>query len=103
MPSAVHAGANDHRQCMSMISDDEIVQAVFMLLRQRGPAASICPSDAARSLAAAADGWRALMPRVRELARAEARAGRLRITQGPRTLDPEQPVRGAIRLRLPPA
>lgn len=85
-----------------MVSDDDIVQVVFGLLKARDPSASICPSEAARALAAGETPWRALMPRVRDVARRLAGEGRLAITQREATLLPDAPWRGAVRLRLPP-
>jgi hypothetical protein len=96
-------------------ADDEIAAAIEALLASRRAEASICPSEAARVLRP--EGWRALMPAVRQVAWDMARAGRLRITQGSVTIDiahadrvqdlPGTPaaLRGAIRLRrpLPPA
>lgn len=80
--------------------DDPIAATVERLLAARGAGSSICPSEVARALAPA-PAWRALMPAVRDVARALARAGRLRVTQGHETLSPDEPWRGAIRLRLP--
>lgn len=69
------------------------------LLRRRGTAASICPSDVARCLGPA-DGWREHMPLVREVARNLAVRGELRITRGEATLDPRGELGDPIRLRL---
>lgn len=80
-------------------SDQEIMDAIEGLLRQRKPAATICPSEVARALAP--DHWRPLMPRVRAVAMASAQAGTLQILQGGRPLDPKQAPRGPIRLGHP--
>ena len=65
------------------------------LAHQRGLAASFCPSEAARALAA---DWRPLMPEVRRVA-----AGLpLLATQGGQPVDPLA-ARGPIRLRLQPS
>ena len=74
-----------------------IAEAIDALLAARRADASICPSEVARRLSP--DDWRALMPRVREVAFDMARAGRVRITQGDRAVNPVQPVGGPIRLR----
>jgi hypothetical protein len=52
------------------------------LLTQLAAGKSICPSDVARSFGLIEADWRALMPRIRELAQEQADAGLLRITQG---------------------
>jgi hypothetical protein len=84
-------------------TDDEIAQAIEALLGARAAAASICPSDAARSLRA--DEWRPLLPAIRRVAATLARAGRLCITQGEREVAPNEveagTLRGPIRLRRP--
>jgi hypothetical protein len=76
-----------------------IAGKICELLAARPPAASICPSEAARALSPA--GWRALMPAVRAAARTLAAAGAIEITQRGRVLDPATTPRGAIRLRRP--
>jgi hypothetical protein len=86
-------------------TDAAIAQAIEALLSARAVGASICPSDAARSLRA--DEWRPLMPAIRRVAATLARQGRLRITQGEREVSAdqidEQRLRGPIRLRRLPA
>lgn len=78
------------------ITDSSIRQVIEALLQERAPPATICPSEAARALAPSA--WRDLMPRVREVAMALAREGRLDIRQGGRQVSPDAPLRGPIRL-----
>jgi hypothetical protein len=63
-------------------ADDEIAAAIERLLAARRPGATICPSEAARALGGDAPAWRALMPAVRRVAAALARAGRVRVTRG---------------------
>lgn len=83
---------------MSVEPDPErIAEAIDALLAARSADASICPSEVARRLSP--DDWRVLMPRVREVAFDMARAGRVRITQRGRAVDPVEPVGGPIRLR----
>lgn len=74
-----------------------IAEAIDALLAARSADASICPSEVARRLSP--DDWRALMARVREVASDMARAGRVRITQGDRAIDPDAAPRGPIRIR----
>lgn len=81
-----------------MPSDDAIAGVIEQLALARGPAASFCPSEAARALAGDA-GWRALMPRVREAAARLQAAGRIEVTQRGQAVAMAQ-VRGPVRLRL---
>ncbi len=76
--------------------------AIFGLLAQRQPGASICPSDAARAVYTQSAQWRSAMPAVRALAAGLADAGRLVVTQGRQTVNLRQ-AKGPVRLRLPPA
>jgi hypothetical protein len=75
-------------------------RAILDLLAARGPGKTICPSDAARALGGD-DGFRPLMPLVRQAAQTLVAAGRLEVTQRGRPVD-IRTARGAIRLRLPP-
>ena len=72
--------------------------AILELARARGPAKTICPSDAARAVGG--DGWRDLMDDARETARDLARRGEVEITQRGDVLDPDAPWRGPIRIRF---
>jgi len=71
--------------------------AILALVRHRGPAASICPSDAARAIGG--DGWRELTAQSRTIAFALARVGDVEITQRGNVIDPDAPARGPIRIR----
>jgi len=77
--------------------DIDIEAATLALLERRGTGKSICPSEVARELAP--EHWRTLMPRVRESARRLAACGAITVTQRERVLSPDEPWRGAIRLR----
>lgn len=75
------------------VTDAMIAAAICRLCaRTRG---SICPSEAAR---ACADDWRALMPRVREVAGTLAAAGVIEVLQSGEVVTPSAVV-GPIRLR----
>jgi Protein of unknown function (DUF3253) len=87
---------------MMTVSNPEIEHVLLDLLGRRAAAASICPSDVARALAGDEAEWRALMPSVRQVAARLARDGRLLITQGSTTLNPDQIDHGPIRLRRGP-
>lgn len=74
-------------------------------MTERGPAKSICVSEAARAAhqafgAAGDDGeaWRRYLPGVRQQAKNLARQGRLRILRKGRPVDPHQPIKGVVRL-----
>ena len=73
--------------------------AILSLVGGRGAGKSVCPSEVARALAP--DDWRAHMDGVRAEARVLAKAARLRVTQGHKTLTPDGAWKGPIRLRLP--
>jgi Protein of unknown function (DUF3253) len=87
----------------ALTSDEAIAQAILSLLSNRKPDASICPSEAARSLAESGPDWRAMMPRVRAQAATLAMAGHIAITQGGKAIDPQTlfdgSVRGPVRLK----
>lgn len=68
------------------------------LLAQRGAGRTICPSEAARALGGD-DGFRPLMPLVRDAAAVLVARGRLEVTQSGNVVDPAD-ARGPIRLRL---
>jgi hypothetical protein len=72
-------------------------RAILALLALRGPGKTICPSEAARLLGGD-DGFRPLMPIVRDAAGALAAAGRIEVTQRGRPVDLDD-ARGPIRLR----
>jgi len=78
-------------------SPEEVEQTITGLLDARAADRTICPSEAARALAA---DWRPLMQPVRDVAAAMAAEGRLEVTQGGEVVDPRA-ARGPIRLRLP--
>jgi hypothetical protein len=70
---------------------------MLALARDRAPAKTICPSDAARAVGG--DQWRALMEQSRDIARDLARAGEVEIMQRGEVLDPDAQWRGPIRIR----
>jgi hypothetical protein len=80
--------------------DRALERAIVDLLRARGSDKTICPSEAARRVAAAHGiAWRSLLQRTRSAARRLADAGVVEITQRGRRVAPSR-ARGAIRLRL---
>ena len=81
------------------VTDKQICDAIAGLLESRQPPATICPSEAARALEP--NEWRLLMPRVRTVAIGMAKDGVLDIRQGGRTVMPDEPLRGPIRLGRP--
>jgi hypothetical protein len=83
-----------------MHSEAEATEAIIRLLEERDPGKTICPSDAARALGGD-DGFRELMPTVRDAARDLVAAGRVDVTQRGEVVDLDT-ARGAIRLRLRP-
>ena len=89
--SAVHPGGVED-------VDGRLERAIGALLRQRRPGASICPSEAARTVDP--EGWRALMPAARAAAGRLAAAGAAVVTQGGEVVDVAT-VRGPVRVRRP--
>ncbi len=84
------------------MSDDDIAQEIVRQLSRREAHSSICPSEVARALESDEAAWRALMPRVREVAASLRDAGRLRITRGGADVPGALLHRGAIRLARGP-
>lgn len=80
-----------------MVSD-HLRATILDLARERGPAKTICPSDAARAVGG--DGWRDLMDDARAAARDLARSGAVEISQKGEALDPDADWRGPIRIRI---
>jgi hypothetical protein len=75
--------------------------AILALAQHRGSNSSICPSDAARAVGG--QDWRELSAQSRSIAFALARDGDVEITQRGAVVDPDQPSRGPVRIRVPPA
>ena len=80
---------------------DAAERAIGELLADRAPGKTICPAEAARQLGGD-DGFRPLMPVVRDAAREMAARGDLEVTQGGEVVDLDD-ARGPIRLRRPRA
>lgn len=78
---------------------DAAERAIGELLAHRDPGRTICPSEAARRLGGD-DGFRPLMPLVRDAAKEMAARGQLEVTQGGEVVDLDE-ARGPIRLRRP--
>jgi hypothetical protein len=76
--------------------DAELEAAILALLQQRAAGKTICPSEAARKVAAEA--WEPLLERARAAAQRLAADGEITVTQGGVVVDPAQ-AKGPIRLR----
>lgn len=83
---------------LSDLTDEAIGQEIVRQLSRRAATSSICPSEVARALQSEESAWRALMPRVREVAAALRDEGRLQITRGGVDVPTAELHRGAIRL-----
>jgi hypothetical protein len=79
------------------VSETQLRDAILSLARDRAPAKTICPSDAARAVGG--EQWRDLMEQARDLARDLARAGDVEIMQRGEVIDPDTQWRGPIRIR----
>ena len=85
--------------------DKLLEETILRLLHERGAGKTVCPSEAARTVAG--DGelsgdreqWEPMMEPARAAARRLVAAGRIVITQGGHTVDAST-AKGAIRLRL---
>lgn len=76
--------------------DDQLSLAITMLLVDRVPGSSICPSEAARQVSP--DDWVELMEPARRAARRLMNDGVVEITQGGKVIDPST-AKGPIRIR----
>jgi hypothetical protein len=76
--------------------DRRLEQTILDLLARRAPSATICPSDAARTVDPEA--WRPLMEPARRAARRLVADGAVVITQGGKVVDPSD-AKGPIRIR----
>ncbi|MER3390521.1 MAG: DUF3253 domain-containing protein [Microcella sp.] len=89
--------------------DSELEASIRSLLASRARGTTICPSEAARAVAAdgtdapraepGTEPWRALLEPARRAARRLVAAGEVEITQGGRVVDPSS-AKGPIRVRL---
>lgn len=82
---------------------EALESALLRLVAERGPHATACPSEAARTVGGNhPDGWGPLMVPVRRIAVRLANEGRLVITRKGRPVDPND-FRGVYRVSLPRA
>jgi hypothetical protein len=101
---AAPSGA-DHANSDTPKMKSDIAGIILDLTRARGGAKSICPSEAARALAADAGvaAWQSFMKPVRQAAIQLARAGKIEILRKGKPValpPPTDDVRGVIRLRI---
>lgn len=82
------------------MSEPAIRDTILAQTTARGPEKSICPSEVARALDP--EDWQRLMPRIRREAALLAREGRIDVLRKGKPVDPEQEIRGVIRLRVRP-
>lgn len=78
--------------------DAQISTAILALVAKRGPDSSACPSEVARSLSD--KDWRALMPRVRQIAWHLMQIGAVEITQRNVPIAGLNTLVGPARIRL---
>ena len=84
--------------------DDDIARRILDLLDARAEGATLCPSDAARSLAPDDEAaWRALMPEVRRVADDLKAQGLIRVMARGQDIASAQDAQGPIRLGRPKA
>jgi hypothetical protein len=82
---------------MHPVNRTEARRAILLLLEERDPGKTICPSDAARALGGD-DGFRPLMDLVRAAAGELVSDGRIEVTQKGEPVDLDR-AKGPIRLR----
>ena len=76
--------------------DKALEQAILGLLSEREKGKTICPSEAAQAIA---EDWQPLMERSRRAARRLVAAGKIKILQKGKIVDPGS-AKGSIRLKL---
>ena len=82
-------------------TSQQIETTLLSLARERGPAKSFCPSEAARQIAGDhPDHWGPLMQPIRRAAVSLAQTGRLLILRKGQPVDPND-FKGVYRLSLP--
>lgn len=81
-------------------TDRQLEKAILALLKNRSPAATICPSEAARMVADSSDPqqWRDLMPAARSAARRLVNQDKVIIMQKGVAVDPST-AKGPIRIK----
>lgn len=81
--------------------DLALEETILRLLRERGAGKTICPSEAARTVAGndEREAWEPLMEPARAAARRLVAQGKVAITQGGVVVEPST-AKGAIRIRL---
>ena len=79
---------------------EDLEQSILDLLDRRAPGSTICPSEAARAVAADAgrEDWRSLMDLARAAGRRLADQGQIQVTQKGQVVDAAT-ARGPIRFR----
>ncbi len=86
---------------MAASARHDLETAILTALAKVKAGTSITPSDVAMRLEENELRWRTLLKPIRTEATRLARAGRLQILRHGKPIDPEQPFKGVIRLRLP--
>jgi hypothetical protein len=84
-----------------MIDPTVVETAILRMVGERGPDKTICPSDAARSVAGnAVEAWGPLMQPLKRVAMRLATEGRVVLYRKGRVIDPMD-VKGIYRIGLP--
>ncbi|GGE46594.1 hypothetical protein GCM10007276_24740 [Agaricicola taiwanensis] len=79
---------------------DPVEDVILRLTRERGPGKTICPTEAARALAAEGEDFRRHLPKVRAAAIRLMQQKRLMITRKGKPLDTPE-FKGVYRLGMP--
>jgi hypothetical protein len=94
-----HNGIQPTAEDLTQDLDSRMVGAILAALAGREPEFSCCPSEIARALGPPGNGWRALMPQVREVLARLADQERVVVTRGSKTLASDSFAGGPIRIR----
>jgi hypothetical protein len=82
-----------------MTDQATIADEILRQTAERGAGKSICPSEVARALEPEEAAWRRLMGPIRAAAIRLAKDGHVEVLRKGKPVDPEEEIRGVIRLR----
>lgn len=108
-PTRKRSGGDDAQSASRTEDSDPLAGEILRLVAERGYGKSVSPAEVARVFAEPRrrpmdppDLWRRYLPAVRQQAKNLARQGRIAILRRGRPVDPHAPVKGVVRLALPP-
>ena len=78
----------------------DLESAILAQAHKSGAQKSFCPSEVARALESQEAAWRRLLKPIRTSATKLAQSGQIEILRHGKPVDPHEPFKGVIRLRL---